>query len=150
MSTTQDWPSGDEPVGILGEGAPGRVFKLRDRATGQLVAGKRFLLSNDVKALGRIEREIEILRRLRHKAIITLIAVEKNETSGFLVTEFVEGVSLEAMIEAHGGITPGRALMLAAQLADGLSCAASHGVVHRDVKPSNILVCVHDLPKLLD
>jgi serine/threonine-protein kinase len=150
MPANETWPPDFEPVGILGEGAQGRVFKLRNSGTGQLVAAKRFRWTLDAKLLGRLEREIEVLSRLRHPSIVTFLGVERTASDGFILTELVEGTSLAEIIRTSGGLTAGRALMLGARLADGLAYAASQGVVHRDVKPSNILVCLHDAPKLTD
>src|SRR5262249_41082944 len=142
MAQTDEWPPEYEPIGIVGEGAQGRVYKLKHRKTGELLAAKRFGGPFDSKATGRIEREIEALRRLRHPAIVSFVGVESTPTGGFLLTEFVEGVGLDEIIRTSGGLTAGRALNLAARLADGLAYAASQGVIHRDVKPSNIIVCL--------
>ncbi len=137
-------------IGVLGEGSQGRVYKLRHRTSGEIVAAKH-LWNASPKALSRLEREIEALKRLRHQALVSLIDVRVPAGgSALILMEHVDGPSLATLIKRTGFLEPRRAITLAARIADGLAFAATRQVVHRDVKPSNILVGPGEMPKLID
>jgi hypothetical protein len=143
------WPEGYEPIGVLGEGSQGQVYKLHNRALNRVVAAKR-LWTSGAKAVGRFEREIEAMRRVEHPAIVRLVDVWRRDPSAVLLMEFVDGPSLARMIKSDGRIDARRALKIAAQIAEGLAHAATFKVIHRDVKPSNILVGPRDTAKITD
>jgi serine/threonine-protein kinase len=140
---------GYELVGRLGEGSQGEVYKLRQPKTGKLVAAKR-LTARSPTAARRFEREVAALRRLEHPSIVSLIEFRETPTGSFLVMEYVDGPSLAAMMEKEKKIEPKLTLRLAAQIAAGLAHVSRSGIVHRDVKPSNIIVGRNNVAKLTD
>jgi predicted Ser/Thr protein kinase len=136
-------------LALLGEGSQGRVYKLKNKTTGQLVAAK-VLWTGSKRARARFDREIEALKVLGHPSIVGLVDVRENATSIILLMEYVEGTSLAAILKQQGRIEPDQVLRVASAIAEGLAFAASHGIVHRDVKPSNILIGPDGAAKLVD
>jgi serine/threonine-protein kinase len=131
-------------VGLLGQGAMGRVFRAEDTMLRRQVALK--VLPKTVK---RGQRTVEAERLIREaRAAATLehpnaVAVyEVNEVGGvyYIAMELVEAGSLRELVEGHGPIDYVRACQLAAEAADALAHAHTMGIVHRDVKPANLLL----------
>src|SRR5215471_15016626 len=140
-----------EVVGPLGAGGMGEVYQARDTRLGRDVAIK--ILPADVAAdpdrLARFEREGKAVSALNHPNIVTLYEVGTSESGPYLVLERVEGQSLRSLIEA--GSLPLRKLVdLGAQIAAGLAKAHAAGVVHRDLKPDNVMVTGDGFAKILD
>jgi hypothetical protein len=139
---------GYEVLGLLGEGAQGRVFKLRERATGRFAAVKEFT-GTASRSAGRFAREADALRRLQHENIVGLIDFRPEAIPPLLLMEYVEGSSLTGLMKG-GSIAPLRALSLLAQAAGALAYSSEQGVIHRDIKPANILVSSADRVRLTD
>lgn len=141
-----------ETINELGRGAMGVVYKASDPLIGRIVAIKIILtagLDSDQLAdyKRRFFREAQLAGRVSHPGIVTIYDIEEDEQGQpYLVMEYVEGTTLQAMLcPAHNGRLPerlplGRALDLAWQTASALDYAHRNGVVHSDVKPANILV----------
>jgi len=141
-----------EIIDELGRGAMGVVYKANDPVIGRTVAIKIILtagLDSDQLAdyKQRFFREAQLAGRVSHPGIVTIYDIEEDEQGQpYLVMEYVEGATLQAMLcPAHNGHLPdrlplGRALDLAWQTASALDYAHRNGVVHSDVKPANILV----------
>lgn len=135
----------------LGEGGMGEVYLAQDTKLDRRVALK-FLpqsLKKSPEARQRLIREAKAASKLNHPNILTIYAVESVEDYDFIVMEYVDGHDL-ADYHASRSLKLEDKLGLAAQIADGLGKAHSAGVIHRDVKPSNILVDGDGRPKLLD
>jgi hypothetical protein len=110
-------------------------------------------LAHNRSEMGGILDNFQLVERLHHPAIGALKHLERDEASGryFLVQEYVEGAGLERVLREAGGRLPwARALGLARQIAGALDFAHSQGIVHRDVKPANILVDAADRLKVVD
>jgi hypothetical protein len=137
------------PLGLLGEGSQGKVYKLQHRKTGVLAAGK-LIWASAKKARARFDREVEALKLLQHPSIVGLVDVRESPEAIILLMEYVDGSSLAALLKKQPTLEPRRALRLGARLAEGLAFAAAKGVIHRDVKPSNVLLAPGDTPKLAD
>ena len=135
----------------VGEGGMGVVYKAEDTKLGRTVALK-FLaahLLKDAESRKRFEREAKAVAALNHPNICTIHEIDEAEGRTFLALEFIEGESLQARIE-RGPLPLEDALDLARQTADGLEAAHEKGVVHRDIKPGNLLITPKGQLKILD
>ncbi len=138
---------------ILGQGAFGIVLKAFDEKLQRVVAIK--VLSPDLAktspARKRFLREARASAAIRHEHIVGIYAVE-DEPLPYLVMEFVPGQTLQQRLDENGPLGLLQVLEIGKQIADGLAAAHSHGLIHRDVKPSNILLdsSVHDRVKITD
>ena len=147
-------------LGVLGGGGMGLVYKGEDLKLNRPVALK-FLpdeMASDPLTVQRFEREARTASSLNHPNICTIYEVEEHEGQPFIVMELLEGETLREVIarsrEAGRDGLPGlpipRLLDIAVQIAEGLKAAHQKGVIHRDVKPSNIIVTPAGKVKILD
>ena len=139
-------------LGQLGEGGMGVVYRARDAKLDRHVAVKILPAGklHDAEAVARFQREARALARLCHPGIIQAYDSGEDGDKHFLVMELVEGRSLAAELADRGRISPSRAADYAHQAALALQHAHQHGLVHRDVKPSNLLLAADGCIKLLD
>jgi hypothetical protein len=121
----------------LGTGAFGTVWLARDERLEREVAVK--ILARERVMGGRFEREARAAARLSHPAIVTLYEAAVDDEGAYLVSELVRGETLGALLEA-GRLSDRDIISIGLALCDALEHAHAHGVVHRDVKPSNVLV----------
>ncbi len=130
-----------EILRTLGQGAMGEVYLATHPAIGREVAIKTILpaASRGEDAEGRFRREAEAAGRLNHPNLVTIFDFDKDQDRFYLVMEFVDGDDLENLIRSRG-LSPSQFLEVLAQVCDGLSHAHRHGIIHRDVKPSNVRV----------
>jgi hypothetical protein len=128
-------------VTLLGRGAMGAVYEAVDGG-GHAVAIKVLHAHVDADPAGRerLRREVAALQRLRHPSVAQVLDAELEGTFAFVVTELVDGVTLEDEIDERGPLDPVDLYSLADQLADALEAVHTAGVVHRDLKPSNVMV----------
>jgi eukaryotic-like serine/threonine-protein kinase len=144
-----------EIVAALGSGAMGDVYRARDTRIDRPVAIKILRAFPEVDLARQALAEARAAGRLNHPNIATLhdvvegAAVDGMPLPPFLVMEFVDGRPLSSLI-AEGPMDADRALGIAIQLADALAAAHRNGVIHRDVKPANVLVTAAGTVKLLD
>jgi serine/threonine protein kinase len=140
-----------EIVGPLGAGGMGEVYRARDTRLGREVAIK--VLPADVASsperLARLEREARAVAGLNHPNIVVLHTVEDVDGIRFLTMELVEGQTLSTVV-SPGGLPIPRLLELAIPLTDALVAAHEKGVIHRDLKPGNVMVTGTDRVKVLD
>ena len=124
----------------IGSGGHGTVWVAEDRRRPRRVAVKRVPLAGDQEhERSRVQREARAAARLEHPAIVELLDSGEQDSAYYLVSEVVEGRSLAAHYRA-GGLGDRRLLAIGAVLADALDHAHERGVVHRDVKPQNVVV----------
>ncbi len=136
----------------IAEGGMGAIWKGRNRTTGETVAVKIMpsnMASNPI-LLKRFEQEFRAASRLDHPNIVRAIDYGESGNTPYLVMEFVEGESLGARIERDGAIPEMEAIRIIAQVAQGLHRAHKQNLVHRDVKPDNVLVTPEGTAKLAD
>lgn len=131
-----------EVLGVVGSGGMGTVLKARDVDIERIVAIKlpaAHLLDSST-ALERIEREARSASTIRHPGVIAIYQIERWRNIPFLVMPFHTGPSLGARISEGGPLELLESIRIARQTAEALAAAHDHGVVHRDVKPGNILL----------
>jgi hypothetical protein len=121
----------------LGSGAFGTVWSARDERLDRDVAVK--VLPRERVIHARFEREARAAARLQHPAIVTLYEAAVDDEGAYLVSELVRGRTLDALLE-QGKLSDHQILEIGVSLCDALAHAHSQGVIHRDVKPSNVLV----------
>ena len=125
----------------LGKGGMGVVYLARDVKLGREVAIK-VLLPEVRAAFGdeRFEREVRLVSRLSHPHIVKLFEADEVDGIHFYVMDYVEGESLQQRLEREGQIGLKDALRITAEVGDALEYAHRHGIIHRDIKPGNILL----------
>jgi len=139
-------------LSLLGSGGMGQVFRVADQTSGQTLALKvlRPLDSDDSDRVRRFQREIQILTRIRHPAVLRILDWGTSPTGLFFVTELVDGEDLKLAIRKRGPWPAAETAVLGATLADALAAAHAQGVVHRDVKPNNVMLARDGSVRLLD
>jgi serine/threonine protein kinase/dienelactone hydrolase len=134
----------------LGEGGMGVVWKAVDTTLDREVAIKILpaAFAAEPERLARFEREAKVLASLNHPNVAAVYGLHQVDGLRFLAMELVRGRSLAEEIQR--GISPSRAVELALAIADGLAAAHRQGVVHRDLKPDNVMIDADGRPKILD
>ncbi len=141
-----------EIVEELGRGAMGVVYKARDPLIGRLVALKTVMpgLLSDSDLLKRFYREAQSAGRLQHPNIVIIHDLGEADGLPYIAMELVEGESLQKIIARQAPLPLATKLRILIQICNGLGYAHQHGVVHRDVKPANILVAPNGSVKVVD
>jgi len=137
---------------LAGTGGMSSVYRARDSVLERTVAIKILHehFSDDPEYVERFRREARALAQLNHPNIVTVIDRGEFEGRQFIVFEHVDGETLKSLVEREGPLPVDRALALVHQIARGLAFAHEHGVVHRDVKPHNILIDEDGVAKVTD
>ncbi|QZY30316.1 serine/threonine-protein kinase [Nocardioides coralli] len=136
----------------VGRGGMGAVWLARDEVLGRQVAVKRTGLvpGGGTPDAQRAEREARLAARLSHPNVVAVFDLVADDDGQWLVMEYVDGVTLAALVEREGALPPDRVADLLSQAAAALAAAHAAGITHRDVKPSNILVAKDGQVKLSD
>ena len=129
----------EEPIG---SGGMGEVYRARDERLGRRVALKVLLrrLADDAGFRERLLRESRLAASLDHPNVVPVYEAGEAEGRLFIAMRYVDGTDLKALLRRQGALEPARAIALASQIADALDAAHALGLVHRDVKPSNVLI----------
>jgi serine/threonine protein kinase len=137
--------------GLLGAGGMGEVFRAHDPRLNRDIAIKVLPLdaAADAERLARFAREAQAIGALNHPNIVTIHSVEQAREVQFLTMELVNGKTLRECIP-RGGLPIDRFLDMAIALADAIGTAHLHNVVHRDLKPTNVMVTSEGRVKVLD
>ncbi|HTO48295.1 MAG TPA: serine/threonine-protein kinase [Burkholderiales bacterium] len=138
----------------IGRGSMGTVYKASDPLIERTVAVKTIDLAKlddgSLEPRARFLREAKAAGRLNHPGIVTIYDVGEIEDTAFTVMELVEGRSLKDILDRGEKIPLAAALAILSQTADALDFAHRHGVVHRDVKPGNVMLTRHGTVKITD
>ena len=135
----------------LGHGGMGEVYLAEDKQLDRKVAIK-FLpadVANDLGAKQRLVREAKTAATLDHPNICSIYEIGQDEGRSFIVLQYIEGETLAARLKRSLPNLP-EALAIGAQVADALSEAHARGIIHRDIKPDNIMLTTRDQVKVLD
>ncbi len=138
-------------MGLLGKGAMGAVYLMRQVKLDRLVAVK--VVREDVlstEEARRLEKEARVLASLNHPNILALYDVGTDAGKPYMVCEYVEGETLAKRISRKPPLTLVQTLRIILQVLDGLKTAHKKGVIHRDLKPGNILLSASAKPKIGD
>src|SRR3989304_3954195 len=125
----------------LGGGGMSRVFLAEEVRLGRRVVGK--VLPPEMSAgvsVDRFEREIQLAARLQHPHVVPLLTAGSSDDLLYYVMPFIEGESLRAKLAREGELPVPEALRILRDVVDALSYAHGHHVVHRDIKPDNVLL----------
>jgi len=136
----------------IGSGGMGRVFKAEHTTLGRIVALKVLPRPRASRpgAIERFKREARASAQLDHPHIVHTYDVGQDHQVHFITMEYVEGETVFQHVKAHGTLPSRRALQIAAQVAQGLSHAWARNIVHRDIKPGNVLLDTDGTAKILD
>ncbi|TGZ75208.1 hypothetical protein CRM22_000518 [Opisthorchis felineus] len=140
-----------ENLGLVGEGSYGMVMKCKDRGTGQIVAIKKFIDTEDDKLVKKIAaREIKMLKQLRHDNLVNLLDIFRRKRRLYLVFEFVDHTVLDDLEQHPKGLDEERTRRILFQVLRGVEFCHTHNVIHRDIKPENVLISKRGVVKLCD
>lgn len=137
----------------IGRGGMGAVYLGRQVSLDRDVAVKVLAseLADDPQFLERLEREARVMARLRHPNIVAVHDFQRTEDGAAIVMEFVEGGSLrEKLLKHPNGLPVAEALRILRQIAAGLEAAHASGVIHRDMKPENVLIDADGTARVTD
>ncbi|HEX8926407.1 MAG TPA: tetratricopeptide repeat protein, partial [Terriglobales bacterium] len=130
-----------EIIKLLGEGGMGSVYKAKDRATDRCVALKtirpEFAASEDM--LARFKQELILARQVTHRNVVRIYDIGESDGVKFITMEFVEGEDLRTVLDNSGKLAASDAAGIIEQVCRALEAAHSEGVIHRDLKPQNIM-----------
>ncbi len=138
---------------VIGRGGMSTVYRGTDLALDRVVAVKVALdplVERSPVYLERFTREAQAAASIDHPGVVTVYDAGADGPTRFIVMEFVHGQSLADILREHSPLEPARAADIAAQAADALSAAHARGIVHRDIKPGNIMVTPDGSVKVLD
>jgi serine/threonine-protein kinase len=137
----------------VGSGGMGMVYLAKDLELDERVAIKTLrpeLLTDDETAIERFRNEIRLARRIAHRNIVRTHDFGKAGSMYFVTMEFVEGTTLRAVLDRRGHLGAPAVLAIAKQLAEALRCAHEEGIIHRDIKPQNLLLDAAGTLKVMD
>jgi serine/threonine-protein kinase len=132
-----------EILGRVGTGGMGIVYRARDRQLDEVVALKVLraeVLRDDPSLLDRFKQEIKLARKITHRNVLRTHDFGETDGVSYISMEYLEGVTLKDLIRSRGALPMGVGLSIAKQMCHGLDAAHQGGVVHRDIKPQNMLI----------
>jgi serine/threonine protein kinase/Tfp pilus assembly protein PilF len=136
----------------LGKGGMGKVYKVFDKEVNAKVALKLIKpeVATDEKTIERFRNELKTARDISHKNVCRMYDLNKEEGSYYITMEYVSGEDLKRMIRMMGQLSSGKAISVARQVCEGLVEAHRLGVVHRDLKPQNIMIDREGNARIMD
>jgi serine/threonine protein kinase/Flp pilus assembly protein TadD len=141
-----------EILGVLGQGGMGAVYKARDRELDRLIALKviRPELATDPAILQRFKQELILSRNITHKNVVRIYDLGEADGIRFISMEYVDGEDLRTILRRHGKFSPQEAIPVVEQVCRALDTAHAEGVIHRDLKPQNIMRDKHGRIVVMD
>src|SRR5262245_30224431 len=129
-------------VELLGAGGMGAVYKAFDRRLTRIVALKTLLpeIAGTVIALKRFKQEVLLAQSIVHKNVVRIFDIGEDGPTKFITMDFIEGKDLKDLIVQRGKLPASEAAGIIRQVCQGLEAAHAAGVVHRDLKPQNIMI----------
>ena len=136
----------------IGQGGMGTVYKAKCHVLNRFVAVKilKEELSDDEEFVSRFKREATSIAKLSHPNIVNVHDVCSENGVNFIVMEYVDGKTLKQIIKESGRITSKKTLDIVFQIAKALQCAHTNGIIHRDIKPDNIMITKDEMVKVMD
>jgi serine/threonine protein kinase/tetratricopeptide (TPR) repeat protein len=136
----------------LGKGGMGKVYRVLDKRLKEEVALKLIKpeIASDKETIERFSNELKLARRISHRNVGRMYELMEAEGTYFITMEYVPGQDLRRLIRQTGQLTTGKAISIARQVCEGLSEAHGLSVVHRDLKPGNILIDRDGNAKIMD
>lgn len=141
-----------EVIEELGEGGMGIVYKVFDRKVEDRVALKVLApeIAGDEKTIERFRNELKLARNISHRNVCRMYDLSEEEKTPFITMEFVPGENLKSLIKRIGQLSKTKAVSITKQVCEGLAEAHRLGVVHRDLKPQNIMVDGEGNARIMD
>ncbi len=141
-----------EVVEELGEGGMGKVYKVIDKKIDEVVALKllRPEIAADLQTIERFRNELKFARKISQRNVCRMYDLSEEEETHYITMEYVPGEDLKSMIKMMGHLSLGKAVLIARQVCEGLAEAHRLGVVHRDIKPRNIMIDREGSARIMD
>ncbi len=142
LSTGSTFAGRYQIIEELGKGGMGRVYKAVDTRIKEKIALKLIKpeIASDKKTLERFGNELKLARKITHKNVGKMFDINEEKGTHYITMEYVSGQDLKGLIRQTGQLAVGTSISIAKQICDGLSEAHKAGVVHRDLKPHNIMI----------
>ena len=136
----------------LGQGGMGTVYRVQDHELDRLIALKTIRpdLASNATALRRLKQETLLARQIAHRNVIRVFDLGVAQGLRFITMEYVEGRDLKSILELRKKLPPDDVIQILSQICEGLEAAHSEGVVHRDLKPQNVLVSAGNRIRIVD
>ncbi len=141
-----------EIIDKVGSGGMADVYKAKDHRLNRFVAVKvlRQEYSSDAKFVAKFRAEAQSVAGLSHPNIVNVYDVDEDENYNYIVMELVEGITLKKFIEKKGRLDVNEAVGIAVQIAQGMEAAHDNHIIHRDIKPQNIIISKEGKVKVTD
>src|SRR5581483_8883632 len=141
-----------EITDLINRSGMASIFKAVDRKTGQIVAIKVPLMQfeSDAASFSRFQREEEIGKMLNHPYLLKIFPVEENKSRPYIVMEFLQGQTLDALMREVRPLPEPDAARIASRICEALDYMHKQNVVHRDLKPQNIMICNDGTIRIMD
>jgi len=141
-----------EIIEELGKGGMGRVYRVVDKKIDEEVALKILNpeISTNKKTIARFQNELKLARKIAHRNVCHMYHLEEEEGTSYITMEYVPGEDLKSFLRRSGQLSMAKTISIAKQVCEGLAEAHRLGVVHRDLKPQNIMIDKEGNAKIMD